>query len=170
VGDRNVSAPITQLCLVLSFGERMQRDTKASPDNPWAQMDLLYHFLLQRLPSRILSRVRKILFLHWYHCSHVERCRGVQLACILGLPQEDIKAACGFLQSVLYLEESDRSNGPPLTLIQFYHASFIEFMAAERRSKDFCIYGDCLVELQEEIIDRLNQVHDQVSSLGRLCW
>jgi hypothetical protein len=165
VGDRDVSAPITQLCLVLSFGERVQRDMKASSDNPWAQMDLVYHFILQRLPSTIISRVRKILLLNSHYYNTVNQ--AVELGYILGLSQEDFTAACCFLQSVLYLDESGGSDDPPGRIIKFYHASFMEFMRDKRRSKDFYIYDDCFAELQQEIIDRINKVHDQVCSLGR---
>jgi hypothetical protein len=163
MGDRNVSAPITQLRLVLSFGERVRRDMKASSDNPWAQMDLLYYFLLQRLSSTIISRVRKILLLNRHYSGH--RSQLVELACILGLPQEEFTAACGFLQSVLYLEV-DGSYGHTGTNIKFYHASFLEFMVDQGRSKDLCIYGDCFAELQRELIDQIHKVHDQVCSVG----
>jgi hypothetical protein len=165
VGDRNVSAPITQLRLVLSFGERVQRATKASSDNPWAQMDLLYYFLLRRLPSTIVSRIRKILFMNKRYYGRISQV--VELGYALGLPQEELVAACGFLQSVLYLEDSDSSygHGRPGTSIKFYHTSFMEFMMDEARSKDLCIVG-VVAELQQEIIDRINKVHDQVCSLS----
>jgi hypothetical protein len=166
VGDRKFSAPITQLGLVLSFGERLHGTVTSSPNNPWDQMDLLYHFLLQQLPSTIVSRVRKILLLdRLYYTARVT----VELAYALGLPQEEFEAACSFLQSVLSLEGfGDPSH--PRTVITFYHASFIEFMEDEKRSGDFCIYGDCVENLRQEVIGRFNMVHDRIRSFSYSSW
>jgi hypothetical protein len=165
VGYENFSTPITQLGLVLSFGERLHSTVTSSPNNPWDPMDLLYHFLLKQLPSTIISRVRKILLLNrLYWRSHFNTT--VELAYALGLRQEEFAAACGFLQSVLYLGESDDIRYPG-TLIKFYHASFMEFMEDEERSGGFCIYGDCVEKLRQEVVDRINKVHDQIRPLGR---
>jgi hypothetical protein len=165
VGDRKFSTPITQLRLVLSFGERQQGTVTSSSNNPWDQMDRLYHFLLQQLPSTIVSRIRKLLLLSTlYYMSYVNM--GVELANALGLPQEEFEAACGFLHAVLYLGESDypRHSG---TVIKFYHSSFMEFMEDATRSAEFCIYGDCVEKLRQEVMDRINKVHNQIRSLGR---
>jgi hypothetical protein len=167
VGDRRFSAPITQIGLVLSFGERLQGNI-TSPKNPWDQVDLLYHFLLQQLPSAIVSRVRKILLLNRIYYVPLANLT-VELAYALGLPQEEFEAACGFLQSVLYLVKSDHSSHSG-TVIKFYHASFMEFMDDEKRSGFFCIYGDCVEELRQEVVDRFNKVHDQIRSLGCSGW
>jgi hypothetical protein len=138
VGDRTFSAPITQLGLVLLFGERLHGTVSSSYNNPWDQMDLLYHFLLQQLPSTIVLKVRKILLLNrlYYSTSHVSP--AVELAYALGMPQEEFEAACGFLDSVLHLGESDDPHHSG-TIIKFYHTSFMEFMEDQRRSGDLCI-------------------------------
>jgi hypothetical protein len=156
VGDRNVAAPITQLKLVLTFGESVRRTVTSLANNPWAHIDLLYHFLLQRLPPTIVSRVRKILLLNRLYTPE-QVYKSLELAHVLEISLEEFYSACGFLQSVLYLKQYEQHRHK--LKIEFYHASFMEFMEDQRRSKDFWIYGDCLEELQQEVIELINIMH-----------
>jgi len=85
-----------------------------------------------------------------------------ELANILGRSREEFYSYCGFLQSVLFLVSGADEN------IQYYHASFMEYMVDPGRSKDFCIYGDILQELYQEMIQRINDVHGSSKGMRQI--
>ncbi|KAJ3576471.1 hypothetical protein NP233_g404 [Leucocoprinus birnbaumii] len=167
IGDPNSLGPATQLRLVLALADEAPQLT-----NPLAAMDLLYSFILRQIPSNIILTTRKILLLNKvFPPGFAAVNHSLELADVLGLSQADFNAACGFLQSVLYLQDNggkgeDRSDQKG-AVIQFYHASFMEYLEDRRRSPEtFCIYSDCLEALQREIIQRIDEVH--ASSEGSL--
>ncbi|KAJ3567184.1 hypothetical protein NP233_g6526 [Leucocoprinus birnbaumii] len=152
--------PQHQLCLILSLGHKSSAPRSEAPA-PLASIDYFYRLIMQQIPSHVVKTVRKILLLNtvfppeYTGINHV-----LQLANVLGLSRDEFRAACGFLQAVLVLVETPRAGA----FIHFYHASFMEYMKSDR-SGEFCIYGNCVGELQHEVIERINQVHSK--STGR---
>ena len=160
IGDLNSSGPTAQLNLVLNLAKESRGNL---PKNPLARMDMFYDLIMRQIPSDVVSTVRKILLSDTRGLGSLlslDR-RGspsaFRLGNFLGLSQEEFYSYCGFLQSVLFLApDEDRYKTDH---IHYYHASFMEYMEDPRRSKDFCIYGDVVQELYQEIIQRLNDVH-----------
>ena len=106
---------------------------------------------MRQIPSEVVSTVLKILLL-----DHTVTWSVFQLANTLGLSQDEFDASCGFLQPVLFLNPETEDS---YESIRYYHASFMEYMEDPGRSKNFCIYGDVVQELSQEMIQRLNDVH-----------
>jgi len=114
-------------------------------------MDMFYDLIMRQIPSDVVSTVLKILLLN-----HTAAWSVFRLANTLGLSQDEFDASCGFLQSVLFLKPETEDS---YESIRYYHASFMEYMEDPGRSKNFCIYGDVVQELYQEMIQRLNDVH-----------
>ncbi|KAF5351014.1 hypothetical protein D9756_008376 [Leucocoprinus leucothites] len=149
VGDPNTLGPIAQLRVALAL-------TKRSPDvqnHPLAAMNMLYTVVMQRVPPRMISMVQKILLLNRVY-SRPSINKVLEITNVLKLSREKFRSACAFLHSVLYLDSEESP-----TDIIFYHTSFMDFMEDPESSGCFCIYGDCLEELQQEVIGRINVVH-----------
>ena len=81
-------------------------------------------------------------------------------------PRREFYSSCGFLQSVLFLKPDENRHN--IEHIHYYHASFVEYMKDRRRSKDFCIYGDVVQELYQEMIQRLNDVHGSSKGMRQI--
>ena len=166
IGDSNSSGPTAQLNLVLNLAKELRGD---SSKNPLGRMDLFYDLIMRQIPSDAVSIVQKILlsdviefeslsFSDFLSLFDKSASLGIsRLGNILGLSQEEFYSSCGFLQSVLFLKPDE--NRHATERIHYYHASFMEYMKDPGRSKDFCIYGDVLQELYQEIIQRLNNIH-----------
>jgi len=155
VDERNSSGPIDQLCLILLIPSHAA--SSADFDHPLSALDLFYTLIIRSVPSKILLTIQKILLLH-----DVTPCLGLSshyipkqiflIANGLGLSESRFLNACAALRSVLeFCPEA----------IKFYHASFMDFLKDPRRSKEFCIYGDCLDTVRQELLERLNHVHAQ---------
>ena len=144
IGDPNCLGPTAQLNLVLSLAKESRGKFAG---NPLARMDMFYDLIMGQIPPNVVPMVRKILLLN-----HTAARSVFGLANTLGLSQEQFYASCGFLQSVLFLKPLEEP-------IRYYHSSFMEYMEDPRRSKDFCIYGDVVQELYQEMIQRLNEIH-----------
>ncbi|KAJ3559913.1 hypothetical protein NP233_g11145 [Leucocoprinus birnbaumii] len=154
VGSSSSLGPATQLRLVLSLTQ-----TKSSSINPLEAMDSFYNLIMQQIPSQIISTVQKILLLnHVFIAAAAEVEHILELSNVLQLSREEFYAACGFLQSVLCVQNNVNDLGQ---VIHFYHASFMEYMHDKHRSEMFCIYGKSLDELQREVIERINEVHSR---------
>ncbi|KAJ3560778.1 hypothetical protein NP233_g10613 [Leucocoprinus birnbaumii] len=159
IGDAKSFGPQSQLRLVLSLEEKQMR-TLAT--NPLAAMDLFYDLIMEQIPSHVLLTARKILLLN-VNVPYTLRLASERypdifpIASIMQLPIEELLAACGFLQSVLFI---DNKEGHP-SHIQLYHASFMEYARDPQRSKEFCILGDILESVLLEVIERVNAVHSR---------
>ncbi|KAJ3572036.1 hypothetical protein NP233_g3348 [Leucocoprinus birnbaumii] len=148
IGSSKSLGPTEQLRLVLSVVEK----SSSFSTNPLAAMDLFYDLIMQQIPVDVISTVRKILLLNaTFRSALAETDHVCELANVLGLTRKGFYGACGFLQSVLYLPDGRRR----AKNLVFYHASFMEYMSDSLRSTIFCIYGDCLEELQQELSDYL---------------
>jgi len=120
-------------------------------------MDMFYDLIMRQIPPNVVSMVRKILLL-----DRAPGSNAFVLANILGRSREEFYSYCGFLQSVLFLESGGHE------FIRYYHASFMEYMEDPGRSKDFCIYGDVVQELYQEMIQRLNDVHGSSKGMSQI--
>ena len=123
-------------------------------------MDMFYDFIMHQIPPNVVSTVLKILLL-----DHTATLSVFELANTLGLSRDEFDASCGFLQSVLFLKPETEDE---YESIQYYHASFMEYMEVPGRSKDFCIYGDVKQELYQEMIQRLNDVHGSSKGMRKI--
>ncbi|KAJ3559912.1 hypothetical protein NP233_g11144 [Leucocoprinus birnbaumii] len=154
IGSSKSLGPTEQLRLVLSVTEK----SSSLSANPLARMDLFYDLIMRQIPANVISTIRKILLLNSVYGTYVAQVNHIcELANILGLTREGFFAACDFLQSVLSLKDHEHKG----KTFHFYHTSFMEYMSHPERSTVFWIYGDCLEELQQEVIRRINDVHSR---------
>ncbi|KAJ3561674.1 hypothetical protein NP233_g10051 [Leucocoprinus birnbaumii] len=156
IGDAKSFGPRAQLRLVLSLSHK-ERPPPAT--NPLVAIDLFYNLIIEQIPVHILLTVRKILFLQGVIREVLATSeRWLEILVITNILQlhfEEFSAACGFLQSVLFIvNDKDRPSH-----IQFYHASFMEYASDSGRSKKFCILGDLVDDIRLEVIERVNSVH-----------
>ncbi|KAJ3561232.1 hypothetical protein NP233_g10318 [Leucocoprinus birnbaumii] len=157
IGNPNSLGPISQLRLaLLESVAKASRSESSIRRLPTASLDSLYKLILQQIPTQVVLTIRKILLLNKIFPPRESKDNHVlELANILGLTREEFYAACGFLQSVLFLRDFSYHG----TVINFYHTSFMDYMEDPKRSQNECIYGNCLEELRQELLQRINNVH-----------
>ncbi|KAF5348884.1 hypothetical protein D9756_009791 [Leucocoprinus leucothites] len=150
IKDENSLGPKDQMCIVLEFAKEVS--AQVGPDNPLAEMDFFYTLIVQRVPLKIRTTVRKILLVcsTWTNFPH-------PVASALYLSAEQLRHACASIQSVMELQSSD----PTIKLMKFYHVSFLDFMKDPQWSKDLCIHGDFLIKCQQELLVWLHKVCSQ---------
>ncbi|KAF5345818.1 hypothetical protein D9756_010858 [Leucocoprinus leucothites] len=149
IKDENSYGPKDQLRTVLNFMKDVS--AKAGVDNPLAEMDFFYALIVQRVPLKLRTMVRKILLL--YTVTPILD----SIANILGLSAEQFRHTCASIQSVMELQGSDLRS----MKIKFYHASFLDFMKDPQRSKELCIHGDFLTGWRRELLVWLHEVYSR---------
>ena len=155
--------PRQQLNLVLGLAKTSRANL---PKNPLAAMDVFYDLIMRQIPSDVILKVREILLLDTISTNRptsFERGKSttnlrqpIYIYC-LELSYEDLDSCCGHLLSVL--KSSDGISGQIYhAYISYYHASFMEYMQDPARSKDFCVFGDVVQEVYQEIVQKLNSI------------
>ncbi|KAF5348916.1 hypothetical protein D9756_009835 [Leucocoprinus leucothites] len=147
IKDENSLGPEDQLRIVLEFAKEVS--TKVGSDNPLVEMDFFYTLIMQRILSKIRTTVQKILLI----CATTVM-SPPSIAAALCLSAEQLRRACASIQSVMELQDFGRE----IMTIQFYHASFLDFMEDPLRSKGLCIRGDFLIGCRRELLEWLHKV------------
>ncbi|KAF5356325.1 hypothetical protein D9756_003678 [Leucocoprinus leucothites] len=147
IQDENSYGPKDQLHIALEFIKGVS--AKAGVDNPLAEMDFFYTLIVERIPLKLRTTVRKIILLR-----SLGIVNPVDIANILRLSAEQFRHACASIQSVMELEGSGLASMD----IKFYHASFLNFMKDHRRSKELCIRGSFLIGWRQELLVWLHEV------------
>ncbi|KAJ3552257.1 hypothetical protein NP233_g12922 [Leucocoprinus birnbaumii] len=156
IKDENSLGPEDQLQIVLKFIGSVSN--KVEPNNPLQEMDFFYTLILQRIPSKILEVVRRIVFLHLLAYPVL----GIVI--VLGLSEEQLRRYCVFIQSVMELRGSSGKLFTPEfsrddLQLHFYYASFIDYLTSLQRSGDMCIRGEFLIRWQKEVLEWLHSVY-----------
>ncbi|KAJ3559593.1 hypothetical protein NP233_g11228 [Leucocoprinus birnbaumii] len=146
VKDVNPLGPEDQLRILLELINDVS--DKDGSRNPLAEMDLLYSLIMQRIPSDTRTICRSIVLLH-----SLDNSVDIILH-ILGLSAEQFRRYCLSLQSVMELQGYELDS---LTL-HFYHASFVDFLIKPSRSREFCIYGEFLIQYRKQLLEWLHFV------------
>ncbi|KAF5360377.1 hypothetical protein D9756_005187 [Leucocoprinus leucothites] len=141
IKDENSLGPEDQLRIVVEFAKEVS--AKVGEDNPLAEMDFFYTLIMQRVPAKVRTTVRKILLLDF-----ILPFRMYSVAGALPLSIEQFRRVCASIQSVVKVEG----------FIEFYHTSFLDFMTDPQRSKELCILGDFLVGWRQELLRWLHEV------------
>ncbi|KAF5360385.1 hypothetical protein D9756_005189 [Leucocoprinus leucothites] len=141
IRDENSLGPEDQLRIVLEFAKEVS--AKVRVDNPLAEMDFFYTLIMQRVPPKVRATVQKILLLYSTFSQYLPT-----ITIALSLPIEQLRRACASIQSVMKVEKA----------IEFYHASFLDFMRDPQRSKELCILGDFLIGWRQELLMCLHDV------------
>ncbi|KAF9443194.1 hypothetical protein P691DRAFT_779020 [Macrolepiota fuliginosa MF-IS2] len=145
IGDRNSLGPKDQLRAVLALATSV---SKHNSGHPLSELDLFYLLILQRIPAKILQTVQRVLLATTIGelRTNLEGNRR-----LLRLSSSQFHAACRTLHSVMKVESSK---------INFYHASFMDFMRDPQRSKQFCIQLESGNALRTELMTRLQAICD----------
>ncbi|KAF5347629.1 hypothetical protein D9756_010655 [Leucocoprinus leucothites] len=147
IKDENSYGPNDQLHIVLEYAKDIS--SKVGMDNPLAEMDFFYTLIMQRIPPKLMTTVRKILLIY----STTTR-QPAKIASILCLSEEQLRRACASIQSVMEL----RGSGLKSMDIKFYHTSFLDFMKDPQRSKELCIHSNFLIRWRRELLEWLYEV------------
>lgn len=145
--ERNSLGPVDQLKAVVLLATYVAVNGSG---HPLAELDLFYILIMQRIPPKILPILKKILLLNVFAPQSYMYKRTYLVINILGISEQQFRTACGPLHSVLSIESQN---------LEFCHASFSDFLQDQERSKEFCIYSDCLDGLRRDLLERLNDVH-----------
>ncbi|KAF5349221.1 hypothetical protein D9756_009334 [Leucocoprinus leucothites] len=149
INDENSFGPEDQLRIVLKYV--MTVSAKAGEANPLAEMDSLYILIVERIPPNLRLTVKRILFIH----SLGSYFQGpITIASILNISVDQFRRCCTFIQSVMEL----RGETLNTMSMHFYHTSFLDFMKDPKRSKEFCIRGDFLIEYRRELLEWLHEI------------
>ncbi|KAF5347352.1 hypothetical protein D9756_010003 [Leucocoprinus leucothites] len=141
IKDENSLGPEHQLRIVLEFAKEVSAKVRAN--NPLAEMDFFYMLIMQQVPPKIRTTVRRILLMISLSVLGMDA-----IADALSLSIEQFRRTCASIQSVMAVDIS----------IRFYHTSFLDFMRDPRRSKELCIMGDFLIEWRQELLRWLHEV------------
>ncbi|KAF5356007.1 hypothetical protein D9756_004414 [Leucocoprinus leucothites] len=147
IKDENSLGPEDQLSIVLEFAKDVS--AKVGPDNPLAEMDSFYTLIMQRIPPKVRTTVQKILFVYSAAGGPPHH-----IANALCLSAEQFRRACASIQSVMEFQSTEFKS----LNLNFYHASFLDFMTDPQRSRDLCIYGDFLIGYRRERLVWLHEV------------
>lgn len=128
VGEGGPLGPVEQLKLVLRLPSELS-------GNPWSHLDAFYTLIMKGIPNDMLTNTLKILSLacvnnhglYYERAAHIHR---------LSLPT--FCAALSKLHSVAKLASNE--DGSPERL-EFYHASFTDYLKNPERSGDFSVKG-----------------------------
>ncbi|KAF5356128.1 hypothetical protein D9756_004282 [Leucocoprinus leucothites] len=156
--DPDSLSPQRQLRTVLAFHSTQR--LQIGDLHPMVELDTFYHVIMSGVPPSILSIVQCILLLHhelprdfdsprkyphgrfWpFHTAYTTVPVRL-LANLVELSLEELDRALSKLHSVLAIKQADEWDSQNIwgsSTIYFYHASFMEFLLDERRSKTFCI-------------------------------
>ncbi|KAF5351164.1 hypothetical protein D9756_008242 [Leucocoprinus leucothites] len=133
VNDPIVENPVQQLDTLHAYLTRVE---EVGMDNPLAALDLIYTRILSDIPSEILLITRQILA-HLSFTSRVNSPPTTQILCnILRLDQNRFFGALAKLHSVIRVSTPEDARRMP---VQFYHASFQDFLHDPGRSRKFVI-------------------------------
>ncbi|KAJ3564770.1 hypothetical protein NP233_g8069 [Leucocoprinus birnbaumii] len=156
INAENTLGPEDQLQIVLRFIGDVSN--KFESNNPLREMDFFYTLILQRLPSNILEVIRRILYLH---------SRGYSVLITLfdlGISEEQFRRYCVFIRSVMDVRGSSRDpKSPDFLHLNFYHASFIDYLTDHKRSGGMCIHGEFLIRWRKELLGWLHYVSSHTS-------
>lgn len=126
VGDGGPLGPEEQLRLILDLPSKLT-------GNPWSHLDAFYTLIMRGIAKDMVSNALKLLSLA---CLQYAEARVYEVAAdVLGLSLPTYCAALSKLHSVV--EFTYTSNG--FSQIQFYHASFTDFLLIPERSGRFCV-------------------------------
>ncbi|EKM81431.1 hypothetical protein AGABI1DRAFT_125818 [Agaricus bisporus var. burnettii JB137-S8] len=136
IDDPEEADPVSQLDSLLSF---LRRSQGVVSRNPLAALDLLYSRILQDIPPLIFETTRKFLayMCHRNNLDARHRLASAQaLSNFLRLDQHAFyKATRGLYSAMSIPEPGDAAE----TQLQFYHASFFDFLLDSNRSGKFVI-------------------------------
>jgi hypothetical protein len=137
IGDRDEANPESQLNALLTFMRRSEGVIGSR--SPLAALDLLYSRILEDIPPSVFKTTWLILAFLSYQSQfdQYEALSSAQALCnFLRLQQYTFyKASCG-LHSVMRIPEPEDAAKSQL---QFYHASFQDFLLDPNRSGKFAI-------------------------------
>ncbi|KAF7770782.1 hypothetical protein Agabi119p4_6756 [Agaricus bisporus var. burnettii] len=138
IDDPEEADPISQLDSLLSF---LRRSQGVVSRNPLAALDHLYARILQDIPPTVFETTRKILayICHQSRLDVQHKLASAQALCnFLRLDQHAFYKATRGLYSAMSVPEPGHA---AQTQLQFYHASFHDFLLDPHRSGKFVI-GD----------------------------
>jgi hypothetical protein len=136
VADPEGADPLSRLNSLLSF---MKRSQGIVSGNPLASLDLLYSRILERIPPHVFETTRRILgcMCHRNKFESYEIFNSAQaLSNFLRLDQHTFYKAVRGLHSVMRIPEPEEAGEWQL---QFYHASFQDFLLDPNRSSKYVI-------------------------------
>ncbi|KAJ3568957.1 hypothetical protein NP233_g5371 [Leucocoprinus birnbaumii] len=150
--DPNSLGPVDQLSGILIFAAER---TRAGIKDPLKEMDLFYMLIIHRLQPRIQLKVREVLLMYWLHRS--QPLSADVLANLLGMSVLQVLYGCDFLQSVLDTRSLLQKG---MMYFNFYHASFMDFMADIQRSGIYSIHcAKDVNDLSRRLIHQVNGMH-----------
>jgi hypothetical protein len=136
IADPEGADPSSRLNSALTF---MKRSQDVVSRNPLASLDLLYSQILERIPSTIFETTRQILGYICYRTKldRREKLPSAQiLSNFLRLDQPSFYKGARGLHSVMSIPEAEQA---AVRQLQFYHASFQDFLRDPNRSGEFAI-------------------------------
>ncbi|KXN83159.1 hypothetical protein AN958_01772, partial [Leucoagaricus sp. SymC.cos] len=153
IDDPDSLGPKDQLRIVLSLARKIKQS--GGTRHPLAALDLFYsELVLKRLPPKKLHASRTMLLatrlgVFGNHRSIPEL---VLVANFLGYSKDQLRNLCQSLHSVVSYDEETIS-------LEFYHASFMDFLGDPARSNDLCIWSEFnIVTLFDRALQSLSQV------------
>ncbi|EKM75522.1 hypothetical protein AGABI1DRAFT_123180 [Agaricus bisporus var. burnettii JB137-S8] len=136
IGDPKETNPQSQLNSLLAF---LRRSPGVMSRNPLAALDLLYSRILANIPFTVFKETRQVLAYMSYrrYVSKRHIFNSTQALCnFLRLKRSDFYKAVDGLHPVMSIAEPEDAAQSPL---QFYHASFQDFLLDTNRSGKFAI-------------------------------
>ncbi|KAJ3573089.1 hypothetical protein NP233_g2651 [Leucocoprinus birnbaumii] len=142
--DKGALSPQRQLREVLEFYSERDLRQPSKSTKVTSELDAFYSLIMGRIPPQQLLVVRQILLI--VHTTGQSSLPIRIPAIIMGLALPEVKNSLSMLCSVLELQqykfmpwEWEQRRWPGSATLYFYHASFMEFLWDQERSKEYCI-------------------------------
>ncbi|KAJ3559222.1 hypothetical protein NP233_g11322 [Leucocoprinus birnbaumii] len=137
IDDPSSEGPQHQLRIVLGLAEKIKL---AAEKHPLAALDFFYDTLvLKRIPEAKRISIRLMLLAHKLLSNPNTQRPALTVGNVLAKSEDQVRDLCRSLHSVMILD-SDLN-------FKFYHASFMDFLESEDRSKSECIRTDSAIKL-----------------------
>lgn len=165
IDDENTKDPLDQLSAVFSLrnhevlGDRLH--------HPLATLDVLYTFVLTRIPPKSLINALQIILINRL-LPHVAEHEGIEEKMSLTPRSVPIPVTKEYLELLDMSEDQFNHSLQSLHAVmvtgedsntRFCHASFMDFLEDRTRSKDFCIWSETATALCNKLLDKFNEVY-----------
>ncbi|KAJ3557769.1 hypothetical protein NP233_g11659 [Leucocoprinus birnbaumii] len=160
------ATPPQRLDIVLGLDS--QAKTQNSSPHPLSPLDLLYTLILERLHPNRVKAVQLVLLANYLHLESdiyfTQTTPATVCANLLGHSQEDFLIICRSLHTVMQFVDVERG-------LEFYHASFMDFMMEPSRSREYCIWPS-IPQLLRMVVKYFESVHldTRLRPVSPLSW
>ncbi|KAJ3567616.1 hypothetical protein NP233_g6251 [Leucocoprinus birnbaumii] len=165
IDDEESKEPPDRLATVLALRHHVRLGCHIN--HPLDALHSLYTFVLTRVPRKSLTDALQILLVNRL-LPHLVKEDAMEEGFPLAVPSIPIPVTTGYLDLLDLTDEAFEhslrclhavTTTEDATNTRFCHASFLDFLEDQSRSKEFCIWSDTSVVLCNKLLDKFDEVY-----------